>query len=207
MRIDQKQLEYELNSACRRDARLQRILERVGCPEPRYREPGFATLAGIINAQQLSTRAAAAIWLRLERSCRGEVTIRKVLNRDTPQLMECGLSARKADYIRSLAESIRSKDLDLDWIQRLDDDSLVLELTKIRGLGRWSAEIYAMFALGRPDLFPAGDLALRVSVQRLCRRRTTMDESQVRRYASRWSPHRSAVALLMWKYYGATTLE
>ena len=101
--IQQIKLESELNKACSRDNRLLRVFSLVGCPEPRSREPGFATLARIINAQQLSTRAATAIWERLERSCRGDVTVRKILNRSDQQLRDCGLSGRKVEYIRGLA--------------------------------------------------------------------------------------------------------
>ncbi|MCY3768035.1 MAG: hypothetical protein OXG56_01515 [Gammaproteobacteria bacterium] len=101
-------LRSELDQACRLDPPLRGILDRVGYPEPRWRSPDFSTLAQIINAQQLSVRAAAAIWHRLERECRGTVTPEKIRNRSMERLRACGLSERKAGYIRGLADSILS---------------------------------------------------------------------------------------------------
>lgn len=200
-------LEYELNGACSVDPGLKPIIKLAGIPDPRTRPANFATMAKIINAQQLSTHAAAAIWSRLESECRGNVTPRKIINRDIETLKCCGLSGRKISYIQGLARSILNKEIDISNLDKLTDDELIVELTKIKGLGRWSAEIFSMFALNRKDIFPAGDLALRVAIQRYEKMLVRPSEEEVRKYATRWSPHQSAVALLMWKYYGATTLE
>ncbi len=197
----------ELNAACRIDPGLGAVLERAGYPQPRSREPGFATLVEIINAQQLSTKAAAAIWRRVERSCRGAVTPKKILNRSPHQLRQCGLSSRKVSYVTGLAESLLSKQLVLKSLERMPDEEVIAGLTRIKGLGRWSAEIYAMFALDRKDIFPANDVALQVAVQRCKKLGSRPDERQTRQIADQWSPHRTAVAVLLWKYYGATALD
>lgn len=189
------------------DPGLDNVIARVGYPEPRIIPPGFDALAQIINAQQLSTRAAAAIWDSLQRHCRGRVTARKIRHRDHEALLACGLSRQKAQYLKELAEAVCRGDLDLDALATLDDGELVDRLTAHRGIGRWSAEIYAMFSLGRPDFYPVGDLALRVAIQRYRGLEERPDEKAAREFSLRWSPHRSAVALLMWKFYGATTLD
>ncbi len=102
---------------------------------------------------------------------------------------------------------VLAKDLILEGMETLTDSGVILELTKIKGMGRWSAEIYAMFALGRADIFPANDLALQTAVQRYQKLCSRPDEKQTRNLSEKWSPHRTSVALLMWKYYGSATLD
>ena len=197
----------ELNKALAIDPGLGSVIKTCGYPAARRRNADFATLAQIINAQQLSTRSAAAIWDRLANSCRGEVTCRKVLNRGQDGLLSCGLSRQKSQYLLSLADEIKSGHLVLDDLANLADPDLVDRLMRLRGIGRWSAEIFAMFALGRRDVFPAGDLALQVAVQRYAGFKNRPAPGELVEFTQRWSPHRSSVALLMWKYYGATTLD
>ena len=200
-------LAHELDSAALLDPGLRRLVDALGYPEPRPRSPGFATLLRVIVSQQLSTTVAAVIWQRLEILCHGHVTWRKILNRSSDQLGSCGLSRQKVEYTHGLAQMIRQKTLDLEAMGRLDAESAMLELVKVRGIGRWSAEIYAMLALRHDDIFPAGDLALQVAVQRYesLSKRPGIKETAM--LAHKWSPHRTSVALLMWKYYGATTLD
>lgn len=198
---------HELRRASALDPGLQRLVDALGCPEPRVREPGFASLMAVIVSQQLSTPVAANIRARLERSCRGAITPRKILNRGDAELRACGLSRQKAEYIRGLARMVAARQLDLDALHAMDADAVVDALTEVRGIGRWSAEIYAMFALGRRDVFPAGDLALQVAVQRYAGMRARPDAKRTAAFAERWSPHRSCVALLMWRYYGAASLD
>lgn len=203
----QASLEAALKQACQLDADLLSVVHQVGYPARRIRKPGFSTLVEIINAQQLSTKAAAAIWHRLEKLNRGVVTPRKILNRTSAQLRQCGLSAQKINYVRGLAQRVLAKELVLETLQTLSDSEVIVELTKIKGMGRWSAEIYAMFALRRADIFPANDLALQTAVQRYQNLRSRPNEKQLRTLSQKWSPHRTSVALLMWKYYGSATLD
>lgn len=202
-----RSVERELRRAARLDPGLQRLISALGYPEPRVRAPGFATLLRIIVSQQLSTGVAAAIWGRIEKLCRAPVTPRKILNRGGHQLRQCGLSRQKAQYAMELAHRVHGKVLDLDALGRLDSEAAIAELIKVRGVGRWSAEIYVMFALGHADIFPAGDLALRTAVQRYAALGERPDAKTTTALAEKWSPHRTSVALLMWKYYGATTLD
>jgi DNA-3-methyladenine glycosylase II len=200
-------IKAELDAVCLIDSGLKSVLDQVGYPEPRSRQPGFAALIEIINAQQLSTKAASAIWNRLETLCAGNVSPKKILNSDFKALRACGLSGRKVEYVTDLANLLLSGELCLESLDDLSDKEVIAELTRIRGLGRWTAEIYAMFAMGRQDMFPANDLALQVAVQRYGNLENRPDVKQTRKVAERWSPHRTAVAVLMWKFYGAGTLD
>ena len=202
-----RKLRHELRRAAALDPGLQRLIDALGYPAPRVREPGFATLLQIIVSQQLSTGVAAAIWRRIESLCRAPVTARKILNRSGDQLRLCGLSRQKVEYAHGLAKMLRQKTLDLEGLRRLDAESTITELLKVRGVGRWSAEIYAMFALGHTDVFPAGDLALQVALQRYASLGERPDVTKTAARAAKWSPHRTSVALLLWKYYGSTTLD
>jgi DNA-3-methyladenine glycosylase II len=199
-------VESALNNICHADPGLARVIRLVGYPEPRTRIPGFATLVEIINAQQLSTSAAATIWNRLKKLNGGVITPRKIRNRTEDQIRRCGLSVRKIDYIKGLAERVLSNELQLDKLSSLSDHEAIAELVKVRGIGQWSAEIYMIFALGRQDIFPANDLALQVAVQRYKNLSSRPSVKQTREISEMWSPYRSAAALLMWKYYGAATL-
>ncbi len=197
----------ELAQAALLDPGLGALVDALGCPEPRARASGFTALLRIIVSQQLSTQVAAVIWGRLEALCSSQVTYRKILNRDVEQLRQCGLSKQKVDYAQGLARMLAEKTLNLDAIDKLDTESVIAELLKIRGIGQWSAEIYAMFALRHSDVFPAGDLALQIAVQRYESLAQRPNTAQTAKLAQKWSPHRSSVALLMWKYYGSSTLD
>ena len=206
-KTQKRQLRRELRRAALLDPGLQDLMDAIGCPEPRIRIPGFATLLRVIVSQQLSTAVAAVIWQRLERLCRAPVTHRKILNRGGDPLRQCGLSWQKVEYTLELAQRVRDKTLDLEGLGQFDAEGAIAELLKVRGIGRWSAEIYAMFALGHADIFPAGDLALQVAVQRYASLDERPDAKTTGLLAEKWSPYRTSVALLMWRYYGAATLD
>lgn len=160
----------------------------------------------IIVSQQLSTKVVAVIWARVETLCNNEVSAQVVLALPKDALRECGLSWQKVGYAKGLAERIDSGLLSPEALVDMPTDEAIKALIEIKGYGVWSAEIYAMFALGRADIFPAGDLALQIAVQRLDALAEKPSEKQTREIAQRWSPQQSAVAVLMWHYYGATTL-
>ncbi len=207
MQQNQRALNAQLNAAAALDPKIKSVIEDLGYPEPRARVHGFETMLRIIVSQQLSTRVAAVIWERLETLCGNNVTARAVLILNEEALRECGLSWQKVSYAKGLAERIDSGVLSPETLTEMPTDDAIKALTEIKGYGVWSAEIYVMFALGRPDIFPAGDLALQIAVQRLEALPEKPSEKQTREIALRWSPHQSAVAVLMWHYYGATTLS
>lgn len=203
----QQAFNQQLDAAAQLDPKLRSVLDRHGYPAPRRREHGFPTMLQVIVSQQLSTRAAATIWGRVQTLCGSELTPHVLLAQNQDALRGCGLSRQKIGYATALAQQIESGLLSPEALVDMPTDEVLSHLTAIRGYGLWSAEIYAMFALGRQDIFPAGDLALRVAVQRLESLPEKPSEKQTRTIARRWSPHQSAVAVLMWHYYGATTLD
>jgi len=140
-----------------------RILERAGPPRFRRRRNGFGTLLHIILEQQVSIDAAAAMHHRLSGLCR-PLTPKAFLALDHQTLRSCGFSRQKMGYARDLAKSIEGGTFDFASLAALDDEIALAELLAIRGIGRWSAEIYLLFALGRPDIWPAADLGLQVSI-------------------------------------------
>ena len=207
MQQSQHAFNAQLDAAAMRDPKIKRVIDEHGYPEPRAREHGFETMLRIIVSQQLSTKVAAVIWGRVELLCEHVVTAQVVLAHSEDALRECGLSWQKVGYAKGLAERIDSGQLCPETLAQMPTDRAIKALTEIKGYGVWSAEIYAMFALGREDIFPAGDLALQVALQRLDELPEKPSEKQTREIAQRWSPHQSAVAVLMWHYYGATTLS
>lgn len=203
----QKALEEELIQAGRLDTNIAKVIKDLGYPKPRQRENNFATLLQIIVSQQLSTQSAAAILGRLTALLKQNVTPDNLLLHADQELRDCGLSWKKVEYAKALATQIQNKEIDLERLALLELEEIIKVLTKIKGFGRWSAEIYAMFSLQHPDIYPAGDLALQIAVQRLKGLKQRPSEKQTREIAAQWSPHQSAVSLLMWHYYGSATLD
>ncbi|EQB07848.1 HhH-GPD [Sphingobium quisquiliarum P25] len=178
---------------------------RVGYPLPRMREPGYETLLRTIVGQQVSVAAAAAVWRKLEAELGEGCAPDILLSRDFEALRSCGLSRQKQGYARSLAELVTSGAIDLHALPQEDEEAIAL-LTRIKGIGRWSAEIYLLFAEGRPDIWPAGDLAVQVEVGRILGLPERPSERQTREVAERWRPHRGAAAIMAWHHYNTEVL-
>jgi DNA-3-methyladenine glycosylase II len=189
------------------DQDVARAVARVGYPAPRQREPGFATLLRIMVAQQLSTRSAAAIWARLETACAPAVSAERYLALDETAFRTIGFSRQKMAYGRSLAEAIAGGALDLDALATLPEEDAIGAISALRGFGRWSAEIYLLFALGRADIFPADDLGLQVGMQRLKRLDARPNRKAMDLLAEHWRPLRGCGAIFLWHYYGTATLD
>ena len=171
-----------------------------GMPPARDREGGFRTLLRIIIDQQISVHAGAAIWAKLEKRLT-DITAARVLAVQEHTLQACGLSGQKIRYARELAKAIRSGDLDLEALHKLDDDTAAAQLTQVKGVGTWTAEIYLMFAMGRPDIMPAGDLAIQVAAQNLMGLKERPSIKELRVIAERWAPYRTAAAIMLWQFY------
>lgn len=189
-----------LRELAERDADIAAALREVGYPAPRNRAPGFQTLINIILGQQVSTQSAAAIRARLETAV-DPLTPEGFLAAGDDVLRSAGLSGRKVEYGRSLAEAILDGTLETGRLAELDDAKVMQAITGIRGLGPWTAEIYMLFALGRADVWPAGDLAIQVAVQKLKRMRKRPDRKRLETVARRWRPYRGVAALFLWHYY------
>lgn len=192
-----------LQALARSDSDVARALEEAGPPELRSREPGFEALLGAIVSQQISKAAAQTVWDRLAAAAR-PIGPETLLALDEDALRGAGLSRQKATYAHALAKAVVSGSIDLDGLAHLPDEAVVEQLVALKGIGRWSAEIYLLFALGRADAFPADDLALMIGAQRLKRMEERPNRSALMEIAEAWRPWRGPAALLLWHYYSAT---
>jgi DNA-3-methyladenine glycosylase II len=189
-----------LEELSRRDADIARAYAICGLPETRNRKPGFPGLVRIVIGQQVSAGAARVIAERLDAAL-SPITPEVMLRATPARLRKAGLSRAKIAYLKGLACAIETGALDFDAIARQDDAEAMASLRAHKGIGRWSAELYLLFSLRRPDVWPAGDLAVRAAVRRLKRLRAVPDEKRMDRIAEPWRPHRSAAALFLWHYY------
>lgn len=194
-----------LDALAAREERIARALERIGYPEPRLRDTGFKTLLRTIVGQQVSVAAASSMWNRLEAELGPDFTPQCLLERDFDSLRACGLSRQKQGYARSLCELAAAGEIDF-YNLPADDEEAIAELTRIKGIGRWSAEIYLLFAEGRPDIWPAGDLAVQEGIKRLLDLPERPTEKPTRELAEGWRPHRGAMAIFTWHYYANPAL-
>jgi len=200
-----KKLRDDLDALALREPQLAAALERVGYPEARVREAGFATMLRTIIGQQVSVASAASVWNKLEAELGADFTPACLLARDFDTLRACGLSRQKQGYARSLCELAQSGELDLHNLPADDEEAIAL-LTRIKGIGRWSAEIYLLFAEGRPDIWPAGDLAVQEGVKRLLDLEERPGENVTRKLAEPWSPQRGSMAIFTWHFYANPAL-
>jgi DNA-3-methyladenine glycosylase II len=188
-----------------REQAFAAVVERFGIPEPRCSERGAQTLLRTIVGQQVSVAAARAMWGKLEAAYGSPPDLVRLLTATDEDLRAAGISRQKAGYIRSLAELVITGELDLEQLPADDEDAIAL-LTKIKGIGRWSAEIYLLFAEGRADVFPAGDLAVMIEIGRLMELEGKPAEKQLREIAETWRPYRGAAAILAWHSYNSSVL-
>ena len=205
MGITAAQIRLGLDELAAEDTALARELARVGYPEPRIRDTGYKTLLRTIVGQQVSVAAASSMWNKLEAELGEDFTPACLLSRDFDTLRACGLSRQKQGYARSLCELVDAGELDFDALPA-DDEEAIEELTRIKGIGRWSAEIYLLFAEGRADIWPAGDLAVQEGVKRLLEMDERPKEKETREIGNRWSPYRGAMAIFTWHYYANPAL-
>jgi DNA-3-methyladenine glycosylase II len=176
------------------------ILDRAGAPRFRRRRNGFETLLHIILEQQVSIDAAAAMFRRLNTVC-GTITPAAFLALDDATLRLCGFSRQKAGYGRSLAASVTDGSLDFARLREASDTDALAALVALKGIGRWSAEIYLIFALGRDDVWPAGDLGLQLGIAADLGLEARPGERELREIGERWRPWRTVAACLFWQSY------
>jgi DNA-3-methyladenine glycosylase II len=183
-----------------RDARLARIVSAFGPPPLWAREPGFATLLYIILEQQVSLASARAAYNRLVDTL-NPLTPGRFLELDDATLLKIGFSRQKARYGRGLAEMVLSGELDLEGLAGLDDDAVRGELMKVVGIGRWTADIYLLEALLRPDVWPTGDLALAIAAQQALGLAGRPALAEMESLGEAWRPWRAVAARLLWHDY------
>jgi len=189
-----------LDAIARGEPAFARALKHVGYPAPRNRKTGHATLLRTIVGQQVSVAAASSIWRRLESLIGPDMHPHILLASGSDELRACGLSRQKIGYARSLCELVAAGELDFTALPE-DDEAAIAALMRIKGVGRWSAEIYLLFAEGRPDIWPAGDLAVQAGLAKMLGLEQRPNERQARMLAEAWRPHRGAAAIFTWHCY------
>ena len=205
MGLSARQIRDGLDAVAKDDPRVARALEIAGYPEPRIRERGHRTLLRTIVGQQVSVAAADSVWARLEAEIGSEMAPDRIIEADFDTLHACGLSRQKQGYARSLCELVAADELDLHDLPA-DDEEAIAQLTRIKGIGRWSAEIYLLFAEGRPDIWPAGDLAVQKATGKIVGMDEAPSEKETRAIAEDWRPYRGAMAVFTWHAYYVPTL-
>ncbi|HLQ05953.1 MAG TPA: DNA-3-methyladenine glycosylase 2 family protein [Verrucomicrobiae bacterium] len=198
--LTDRSLAQGARALARVDRDLAGVIERHGPPPLWGREPGFATLVQIVLEQQVSLASGRAAFARLERAA-GRVTPARVAATTERRIRAAGITRQKATYVRGLARSIVSGELDVDAIGLLDDDAAHAELVKLKGIGPWSADIYLLMALGRRDVWPRHDLALASAMRDVKRLRSVPTPERQLEIAEAWRPWRAVAARLMWRHY------
>lgn len=197
--------ERRLDEFCRelaqRDDRLGWLHQTQGTPPLWSRPPGFATLVQIILEQQVSLSSAAAIYQRLQRRLGGEITPASVRLGDEPALREAGLTRQKTTYCLGLADATLNGLIDFEALTALPDAQVRDQLTQLKGIGPWTANIYLLMGLGRADIWPRGDLALNAAARHLHGWSSRKTDAGIAGHARRWKPYRSVAARLLWQHY------
>ncbi|MEH6455333.1 MAG: hypothetical protein V7749_03365 [Cocleimonas sp.] len=198
--MNKKIIKQGLDEIALIDKDVANALSTFGYPEPRIRPVGIETFFSIVVGQQLSTHAAAAIMVRA-RELLPELTPENILSKNDEDLRGVGLSKQKIVYVKGMANAILNKEFDPSALQDLDDKTAIETITALKGFGPWSAEIYLMFSLQREDVFPSGDLALLIAIQKLKRIDQKPTPKEAQKIIQHWSPWRSVGSLFLWHYY------
>ena len=198
--VDEAGLQRSVRALARIEPRFARILERHGPPPLWPREPGFATLALLMLEQQVSLAQARAMFERIAKAA-GGVTPASVAKLGEAGLRAIGVTRQKAAYLASLSAQMEGGKFDLGALAALPDEVAVAALDGLHGVGPWTAHCYLLFALRRPDVFPAADLALMEAVRHLWNLRARPAPAVLAKRAAAWRPHRAVAARLLWHHY------
>jgi DNA-3-methyladenine glycosylase II len=198
--LDEQGFARAIRLLAHRDADLARVVKQFGPPPFWTREPSFGTLVHIILEQQVSLASARAAYQRLGARI-SPLTPAQFLELDDATLKQIGFSRQKSAYARNLAQAIVDGAFDLEGLAGLDDADARVELLKLKGIGNWTADIYLLMALRRPDILPRGDLALDGALQKIKRLRARPSAEQLERISARWQPYRAVAARILWHYY------
>ena len=205
MGISAQQMQHDLDAVAAIEPAFARALAVAGYPEPRIRPRGYGTLMRTIVGQQVSVAAAASMWRKFEEFAGADLPPTRILAAEFDTLRACGLSRQKQGYMRSLCELVVAGELDFEALPGVDEEAIA-QLTRIKGIGRWSAEIYLLFAEGRGDIWPAGDLAVQAGLHKILGLEARPSEKQTRDLAETWRPHRGAAAIFTWHCYNNPAL-
>jgi 3-methyladenine DNA glycosylase/8-oxoguanine DNA glycosylase len=181
------------------DSVLAAIIERVGPIKPAYGDPTFESLAESIVYQQLHGKAASTIYGRFETAAGGKVTPESVLALSEDRMRACGLSRQKLSYIRDLAAKTLSGDVVFEQLPQMTDDDVIEHLTRVKGIGVWSAQMFLMFALRRPNIMPTGDYGIKAAIKKAYRKRKMPTPKDMLKLARKWEPHCSIACYYLWR--------
>ena len=198
--LDERSFIDAIGELSRRDADLAGVVERYGAPPLWTRKPGFPTLVYIILEQQVSLASAKAAFDRLNAAVR-PLTPGRFLKLDARELKHIGFSRQKTHYTQLLAEAIAKRHFDLRVLHELHDDAARKMLIALKGIGPWTADIYLLSALRRPDIWPVGDLALATAVQSVKKLRRRPSPKKLEKMSAPWRPWRAVAARLFWHHY------
>jgi DNA-3-methyladenine glycosylase II len=193
-------IEEGIAALTRVEPRFGEIASITGVPALRRAEPGLRGLLRIVTDQMISLKAGEAIWARIEAALQ-PFDHSAILRRRHATLMKLGLSGHKARSFKALAEAARDGALPLDRFHLMSDEEIIAALTRLHGIGQWTAEIYLLSCLGRPDTWPAGDVALRTAAQHAFALSERPHEKQLRAMAEPWRPWRAVAARILWAHY------
>ena len=199
--LTENEIKRRLDLVAADDPHIAEAVALVGYPGERRGEQGFQTFMRVIVGQQLSVKAAATIRDRVEALLDDPSNPDSYDRVSDEDLRAAGLSRQKIGYARSLVDTVRDGTLDVEALKHMPDEDAIKAITAVKGLGVWSAHMYLMFSLGRPDIWPVGDLAVRVGAGRIIGLDERPTEKEASIIGERWKPHRSAIALLSWHYY------
>lgn len=204
--LTKSDIERKLAALAKTDNYIKAAIDHVGYPGERINEQSLAVFLRVIIGQQLSVKAAASISARVTALTGESPSPTSFDNIDDETLRGAGLSKQKIAYVRSLCDTVKAGTLDIQALPTLSDEEAIAAITAVKGLGVWSAHMYLMFSLGRADVWPVGDLAVRVGVGRMIGLEERPTEKETQAIGERWRPHRSVVALLAWHYYSNAPL-
>ena len=183
----------------RNDPVLGAIIDRLGMIEISFREPTFEAMVRSIVFQQLSGKVARVIYDRLKTAAGGQVSPDSILSLSEEQMRKCGLSRQKLAYIRDLASRTISGDVDFQQLPAMSDQEVIEHLTRVKGIGVWSAQMFLMFALRRENVMPTGDLGIRTAIKKAYRKRKLPLPKDILKLARKWEPYCSVACYYLWR--------
>jgi 3-methyladenine DNA glycosylase/8-oxoguanine DNA glycosylase len=192
-------MRHAINHLRQSDPTLCAIINRVGPFRMQYREPTFEALVRSIAFQQLNGKAARSIFDRLVAAAGGIITPESILKLSTRQMRAVGLSKQKLSYIRDLAQRTHSGEIDFAALSPLSDEDVIATLTKVKGIGEWTAHMFLIFALQRPNVLPTGDYGVRAAIKRAYRKRKLPTPAVMEKLAKSWHPYCSVAAWYLWR--------
>ncbi len=187
----------EINHLKKRDKKLGAAIDEIGMIKRNVTPDLFAALVASVASQQISAKAAETVWRRMEERL-GAITPSSIVGTTPEEIQQCGMSMRKAGYIRGIGDAVCNGSLDLKGIRKLSDDEVITRLSALNGVGVWTAEMLLIFSMERPDIVSWGDLAIRRGMMQLYKK-SAIDRAAFERYRKRYSPYGSVASLYLWE--------